>query len=115
MGLVDNRQAKRLAREISFDIFRGLVTDHAQSKFQPSQSLFQRCGVFILEDKLSLTVAEIDEVVDVVIDDAGQHPDPEGGNQLVGRYLADARQQVEELAQLVLRRFVPVVLVAHGP
>ena len=115
VGLVDNRQAKRLAREISFDIFRGLVTDHAQSKFQPSQSLFQRCGVFILEDKLALTVAEIDEIIDVVIHDARQHFNSEHRYQPVGRYLADTWQQVQELAQLALRRFVSGFFVTHGP
>ena len=91
MRLVNQRERERLAREVTFDELRGLIADHAQGELQPPQRFLQACRLFVVEDELAVAVAEVDEVVDVVIDDTGQCFHAEHVDQPVGTDLAYAR------------------------
>ena len=113
--LVDECQAEGFAREVAFDVLRRLIADHAQREFQPSQRFFQRGRVFVLENEVAFAVAEVHEILHVVVNDAGQHVDTEGFNQAVGAHFANTGQLQEEFAQLALRRFVFAFAVTHRP
>ena len=91
MRLVDECQAEGFARKVAFDVFARLIADHPQRELQPPQRFLQACRLFVVEDELAVAVAEVDEVVDVVIHDAGQCFHAEYADQPVGTDLADAR------------------------
>ena len=113
--LVDECQAEGFAREVAFDVLRRLIADHPQREFQSSQRFFQRGRVLVLENEVTFAVAEVHEILHVVVNDAGQHVDTEGFNQAVGTHFANTGQLQEEFAQLALRSFILEFTVTHRP
>jgi len=59
---------------------------------------FQRGRVFVLENEVAFAVAEVHEILHVVVNDAGQHLNAEGFNQAVGTHFANTGQLQEEFA-----------------